>query len=77
MKELSLNHQIISITHLPQIASKAEQHLYIYKEENTQGEVFTKVKKLEGEDRINVLAEMLSGKGSTLQAKEMIIQLMK
>ncbi len=77
MKSLSSNHQLICITHLPQIASKASQHLYIYKEENLTGEISTKMKELNDEERINVLAEMLGGKESKMEAKQMIKQLMK
>ncbi len=77
MKELSQHHQLICITHLPQIASKANQHLYIYKEENNQGNISTLMKEVHDEERINILAEMLSGKQSSSQAKEMVKQLMK
>ncbi len=77
MKQLSGRHQLISITHLPQIAGKADQHLYIYKKENASGHIHTFIKKLTKEERIDVLAEMLSGKGSSAQAKEMVKELMK
>ncbi len=77
MKELSQQHQLICITHLPQIAGKATQHLYIFKEENKQGAIITHLKKLNEEERVDILAEMLSGKESSSQAKEMVKQLMK
>jgi DNA repair protein RecN (Recombination protein N) len=77
MKELSQHHQLICITHLPQIASKANQHLYIYKEENNHGAIITHMKQLSDDERVDVLAEMLSGKESSSQAKEMVKQLMK
>lgn len=77
MKQLSDKHQLISITHLPQIAGKANQHLYIYKKENTAGKINTFIKKLNEEERIDILAEMLSGKESSAQAKEMVKELMK
>jgi DNA repair protein RecN (Recombination protein N) len=77
MQELSKHHQLLCITHLPQIASKANQHLYIYKAPNQAGEINTHVKELNQEDRINVLSEMLSGKDSNDQARQMVIQLMK
>jgi len=77
MQELSTHHQLLCITHLPQIASKANQHLYIYKAPNQAGEINTHVKELNYEDRINVLSEMLSGKDSNDQARQMVIQLMK
>lgn len=77
MKELSTQHQLICITHLPQIASKANQHLYIYKDENIQGSISTHLKELNETERVDILAEMLSGKESSAQAKEMVRQLMK
>lgn len=77
MKELSTHHQLICITHLPQIASKAGHHLYIYKEENARGSINTHIKELHDQERIDILAEMLSGKESSSQAIEMVKQLMK
>ncbi len=77
MKQLSLRHQLISITHLPQIAGKAEQHLFIYKKKNKDGQMHTHLKKLNDEERIDVLAEMLSGKDSSGNARETVRELMK
>ncbi len=77
MKQLSAKHQLISITHLPQIASKAQHHLYIYKKENSTGNIKTFIKELHDDERLDILAEMLSGKGSSIKAKEMIKELMK
>ncbi len=64
MKTLSRNHQLISITHLPQIARTADSHLYIYKE-TTAGKTFTRIKELQGEERILEIAKMLSGEKPT------------
>lgn len=77
MKALSKDHQLICITHLPQIAGKADQHLYIYKEANASGQIITHLKELEHEERIDTLAEMLSGKSATNEAKATVKQLMK
>jgi DNA repair protein RecN (Recombination protein N) len=77
MKQLSANHQLISITHLPQIAGKANQHLYIYKKENHSGQINTYIKKLSDDERVDILAEMLSGKESSESAKEMVKELMR
>jgi DNA repair protein RecN (Recombination protein N) len=77
MKELATQHQLISITHLPQIASKANQHLYIYKQENQAGNINTRIKELSPEEQIDVLAEMMSGKDSSEQTKEIVRELMK
>ncbi len=77
MQELSRNHQLICITHLPQIAGKADQHIYIFKEANAAGKLHTQIKMLNHEERVDVLAEMLSGKGSGEQTRKMIKELMK
>ncbi|HWB62651.1 MAG TPA: hypothetical protein VG603_04000, partial [Chitinophagales bacterium] len=60
MKQLSRNHQLIAITHLPQIARTADAHFYIYKE-TTGLRTNTKIKELKGEERVIDLAKMLSG----------------
>jgi len=52
--------QIIAITHLPQVASKGDTHLEIYKTVK-QGVTKAEIKKLISEDRINHIAKMLSG----------------
>ncbi len=61
MHEMSRNMQVISITHLPQIAALADAHYKVYKQvvgETTQ----TFLRPLSEEERINELAEMLGGK---------------
>jgi DNA repair protein RecN (Recombination protein N) len=61
MHEMSRNMQVISITHLPQIAALADAHYKVYKQvvgEKTQ----TFLRPLSEEERINELAEMLGGK---------------
>jgi DNA repair protein RecN (Recombination protein N) len=76
LRELSQRHQLICITHLPQIAGKGHQHFYIYKTSNPQGELETKLRLLTEEERVDVLAEMLGGKQNATHAREMVMQLM-
>lgn len=76
LRELSQRHQLICITHLPQIAGKGHQHFYIYKTPNPQGELETKLRLLSEEERVDVLAEMLGGKQNATHAREMVMQLM-
>jgi DNA repair protein RecN (Recombination protein N) len=75
MKEMSAQLQVISITHLPQIAGKADHHFKVYKVAG-KNETLTHIRNLELNDRINELAEMLSGKeisGAALEnAKELL-----
>lgn len=75
LSDLSKNHQIISITHSPQVASRADEHLFVYKELSGKNTV-TKVRSLPDKDRVNELAKMLSGdppsKAAISNAKELI-----
>jgi DNA repair protein RecN (Recombination protein N) len=69
LKELSHKRQVICITHQPQIAGKGEAHFYVFKE--VKGEtIHTKIRLLEGESRILVIAKMLSGEKPTAAALE-------
>jgi len=75
LKEMSKAAQLITITHLPQIAGKAAQHLKVYKS-NEGKTTTTHVVTLDDEDRINELAEMLSGKNISKAAIENAKELM-
>jgi DNA repair protein RecN (Recombination protein N) len=69
LKELSRKRQVICITHQPQIAGKGDAHFYVYKE--LQGDaVNTKIRLLDRESRIVVVAKMLSGEKPTAAAME-------
>ncbi|RYG44290.1 MAG: DNA repair protein RecN, partial [Chitinophagaceae bacterium] len=69
MKELSANHQIISITHQAQVAAKADAHYFVFKEMQGQG-IHTAIKKLDIEERVKAIARMLSGEQPTAAALE-------
>jgi DNA repair protein RecN (Recombination protein N) len=69
LKDLSQNRQVICITHQPQIAAKGNLHFYVYKE--LEGDaVNTKIRLLDAESRIVVIAKMLSGEKPTAAALE-------
>lgn len=57
---MSQNMQVISITHLPQVASKGQQHYMVFKSEEDTS-VSTNIKRLSDDERLVHLAEMLSG----------------
>ena len=61
MQEMSKKRQVISITHLPQIASKGNNHYKVYKSV-TEIDTVSDLKLLSKEERIGEIAEMLSGK---------------
>ena len=60
IRSLANKHQLICITHSPQVSARAVKHLFVYKEE-TKSRTITHVKELSGEDRILEIAKMLSG----------------
>lgn len=60
LKELSDRHQVISITHTPQIAARADAHYFVYKKVDGLRTV-TNIRKLEPDERIRSIAVMLSG----------------
>ncbi|MEJ7822058.1 MAG: DNA repair protein RecN, partial [Chitinophagaceae bacterium] len=69
MKDLSNAHQLIAITHQPQIAAKASAHYFVYKE--IKGDkIVTSIKLLNADERITAIATMLSGERPTAAAFE-------
>ena len=75
MYEMSKNMQVFSITHSPQIASKGNIHIGIYKELEDDSTV-TKLRVLNDNQRIKEIAFMLSGKKITKSALEHAKQLL-
>ena len=65
MKALARNEQVIAITHLPQIASRASSHYLVEKEERN-GRTVTRIREVRGEDRVREIARLLSGETSDL-----------
>ena len=77
MKDLSAQRQVICITHQPQIAGKANRHLFVYKEKKGAS-VQTRVRALAQEERVNIIAQMLGGEKPTAaalqNAREMVVK---
>lgn len=75
MRELGDKHQVIVITHSPQVSASAHKHFHIFKEENKK-RAFTRMKVLNTEERITEIAKMLSGSSPTdsalLNARELL-----
>jgi DNA repair protein RecN (Recombination protein N) len=67
MKELSGSHQLISITHQPQIAAKADAHYFVYKAID-KDKIVTSIRLLNNDERITSIAQMLSGEKPTAAA---------
>ena len=77
LKDLGRHHQLISITHLPQIASLADSHFRVEKHLINQRTV-TRVKRLDENERINEIATLIGdgapGETTLLAAKELLTQ---
>ena len=68
MRNMSAHMQVIAITHLPQIAGKADSHLLAFKEDGDTSTV-SSLRILSNEDRVNEIARMLSDETITESAK--------
>ena len=75
MQDLGSKMQVITITHLPQIAAKGRAHYFVYKEDTSE-RTFTRIKELTKDERIKEIARMLSGasltEASIANAKELL-----
>lgn len=67
MKELSSHLQVITITHLPQVAGKGDQHFRVFKTD-TADQTITHIEQLSDEQRLHEVARMLSGSDITSEA---------
>ncbi|HTD92834.1 MAG TPA: DNA repair protein RecN [Chitinophagaceae bacterium] len=76
MKDLAGKRQVISITHQPQIAGKADAHFFVYKE-IVKDAVKTNIRELSLDERIVAIAKMLSGEKPTSAAMENAREMVK
>ena len=76
MNNMSKVMQVISITHLPQIAARGKTHYKVYKEDNDETTV-SHIKCLTFEERVEEIAHMLSGSELTSAAKDNARELLK
>ena len=60
MDHLAEGRQVMAITHLPQVASRGAEHFVVYKEDTVDA-TYTRIRKLQPEERITEIARMLSG----------------
>lgn len=75
LKAMGTEMQVISITHLPQIASKGDNHLFVYKDDSND-KTISKIKTISAEERVNEIAKMLSsgkpGEAALNNARELL-----
>jgi len=67
MQDLGTKMQVITITHLPQIAAKGKAHYFVYKEDTSERTV-THIRRLSDAERIDEIARLLSGSEKTQAA---------
>ena len=60
MREISKSHQVISITHLHQIATQGTAHYFVYKD-NSSEKTVSKIRKLTFDERVKEIAQMIGG----------------
>jgi DNA repair protein RecN (Recombination protein N) len=75
LADVATAHQVFAITHLPQIAARAHEHLYVEKVE-AKGRAAARVRRLEGSDRIDELARMLGGDPESQASRRHAIELL-
>lgn len=69
LRDLAQKHQVVCITHSPQIAARAMKHYFVHKEDQVDRTI-TKIKELDKEGRIYAIATMLSSNPPTASAIE-------
>ncbi len=67
MQQMALKHQIIAISHLPQIAAQGDSHYFVYKEDR-EDRTISRVRKLSNEERVNEIAHMIAGANPSANA---------
>lgn len=75
IREMSARHQVMVITHLPQIAAMGDKHYFVYKDASGQRSI-SRMKELKEAERISEIAKMIGGENPTQtalkNAKEML-----
>ena len=75
MEEMSDNHQVFTISHLPQIAALGKQHYYVYKDHSGEATV-SKIRTLTEKERVLEIAQMIGGtqpsEGAMISARDLI-----
>ncbi|MHA8107562.1 DNA repair protein RecN [Aquirufa sp. 5-AUSEE-100C1] len=76
LTQMSQGHQLIAITHLPQIAAAGISHWYVYKDHAGEKTV-SSLRKLEGEERVDEIAKMIGGQQGYLDLKDNVRKLIQ
>ncbi|MEJ0032296.1 MAG: hypothetical protein WDO15_18880 [Bacteroidota bacterium] len=76
MREMARGHQVISISHLPQIAARGDAHYFVYKNSDSKKTV-SSIRKLSETERVEEIAKMIGGvkpSASTIASAKELIQ---
>ena len=76
LTQMSQGHQLIAITHLPQIAAAGNSHWYVYKDHAGEKTV-SSLRKLQGEERVDEIAKMIGGQQGYLDLKDNVRKLIQ
>ena len=76
MRQMAGNHQVISISHLPQFAAGGDSHYFVFKDHSTSRSE-TRIKLLHQEERIEAIAKMIGGNSPSEKAFESARELMQ
>ncbi|WP_339754707.1 DNA repair protein RecN [Algoriphagus aquimarinus] len=76
MQDISKKHQVICITHLPQVAGQGDLHYYVFKD-NSSEKTVSKIKLLDTDERVLELAKMISGASPSASAIESAKELLR
>jgi DNA repair protein RecN (Recombination protein N) len=70
LRQLAQYHQVICITHQPQVAARGTKHFFVYKDAGDNGRITTKLRSLETEERVLAIARMIGGEQPSRAAVE-------
>jgi DNA repair protein RecN (Recombination protein N) len=76
MQEIAKKHQVICISHLPQVAAKGEKHYFVYKDNSTE-KTISKIKLLSPAERETEIAKMIAGSNPSATAFESARELLR
>ena len=76
MQEIAKKHQVICISHLPQVAAKGQKHYFVYKD-NSAERTISKIKLLSREERETEIAKMIAGSNPSATAFESARELLR
>lgn len=76
MRKMATNHQVIAISHLPQIAAKGDAHYFVYKD-NSNDRAISSIKELSQEQSTEAIAKMIGGDSPSESAYDSARELME